>query len=319
MKKIRLTNVMIIAVMMCITLTISSCSDSKSSNDEDKMNIEIKIEEVRELTEAFHNFEQAMAAGWSVDLSGCVEHPEEGGMGHHFARPDYLDGRVNHLQPQILLYEPMADGSYAFVGVEYVVPFTILSPDAEAPELFGHHFHQNHHQGIWALHVWTEKENPRGMFFDWNPSVSCAHQDAPVARMLDEIRDATQAYHDVDVAMADGWNAVLSPCVEHPTEGGMGYHYGRMEFFDGRRNHAQPQVLLYEPKEDGSLEFIGVEFIIPFDIHPAQAPPPVVMNEHYHPNEAQNFWALHVWTEKDNPNGTFADWNPNVSCDFAND
>ena len=27
------------------------------------------------------------------------------------------------------------------------------------------------------------------------------------------------------------------------------------------------------------------------------------------------FYTLHVWAWKDNPNGTFTNWNPNVSCD----
>ena len=27
---------------------------------------------------------------------------------------------------------------------------------------------------------------------------------------------------------------------------------------------------------------------------------------------------LHVWAWKDNPNGTFANWNPDVSCDAYN-
>ena len=27
------------------------------------------------------------------------------------------------------------------------------------------------------------------------------------------------------------------------------------------------------------------------------------------------FYTLHVWAWKENPNGTFTNWNPNVSCD----
>ena len=27
------------------------------------------------------------------------------------------------------------------------------------------------------------------------------------------------------------------------------------------------------------------------------------------------FYELHVWAWKDNPRGSFADWNPSVSCD----
>lgn len=156
------------------TLIFMSCSDTNSANEPD---IDALIDEVRSTTQAFHNFEVAQEAGWAVDLSGCVEHPAEGGMGHHFARPEFIDGRVNHLEPQILLYEPTEDGGFEFVGVEYIIPFDILPADAQAPRLFDEHFHQNPTLGIWALHVWTEKANPKGMFFDWNPNVSCQFAD----------------------------------------------------------------------------------------------------------------------------------------------
>ena len=29
------------------------------------------------------------------------------------------------------------------------------------------------------------------------------------------------------------------------------------------------------------------------------------------------FYSLHVWAWKNNPSGTFVDWNPTVSCDDA--
>jgi hypothetical protein len=32
-------------------------------------------------------------------------------------------------------------------------------------------------------------------------------------------------------------------------------------------------------------------------------------------NGLDPFYTLHVWAWKDNPNGTFTNWNPNVSCD----
>lgn len=131
------------------------------------------IAEVRAETAAYDDHAAAVDAGWAVDLSGCVEHPTEGGMGHHFARMEYLDGRVNHLQPQVLLYEPNGEDAFTFIGVEYVVPFEILPADADPPVLFGQSFHANHTQEIWALHVWTERANPQGMFSDWNPDVSC--------------------------------------------------------------------------------------------------------------------------------------------------
>lgn len=303
-------------VLGLITLLMISCSDTNSANEPD---VDTLVNEVRTATQSFQNFDLAQEAGWAVDLSGCVEHPSEGGMGHHFARPEFIDGRVNHLEPQILLYEPTEDGGFELAGVEYIIPFEILPSDAQAPRLFDEHFHQNPELQIWALHVWSEKANPKGMFYDWNPNVSCQYEQPNVDQMLNEVRETTAEYNDVDNAIAAGWDNVLSPCVENPQEGGMGYHYGRMEYVDGRTNHLEPQILLYEPLEDGSLEFVGVEYIIPFAIHPSDAEAPMLFGEQYHQNPELEIWALHVWTEKENSLGVFNDWNPNVSCQFADD
>ena len=57
--------------------------------------------------------------------------------------------------------------------------------------------------------------------------------------------------------------------------------------------------------------------------HPAEGEPPVPVLEgqRFHFNESPNrfglpaFYELHVWAWRDNPNGTFVDWNPRVSCD----
>jgi hypothetical protein len=169
MKKMNQISGRSLVVASLIAIILVSCAKDEEEQDI----VAQKIEEVRELTRDFHDISVAMEAGWAVDLSGCVFHPEEGGMGHHFGRLEYIDGRVNHLEPQILLYEPREDGSFAFIGVEYIVPFEILPAGSEAPVLFGHQFHPNHNLNLWALHVWTERENPKGMFYDWNPNVSC--------------------------------------------------------------------------------------------------------------------------------------------------
>lgn len=303
----------LLIIMLFLASIAGSCSSSTSA-DTEEATIDNLISEIRSATQSFHDANNAKDAGWSVVMSPCVEHPSEGGMGYHYGRMEYLDGRINHLEPQVLLYEPTQGGGLEFVGVEYIIPFDILPASEEPPMILGEHYHQNHELGIWALHVWTEKENPKGMFFDWNPNVSCQYE---VDVMLNEIRAVTGPYHDIDNAMADGWDNFLSPCVEHPEEGGMGYHLGRMEFFDGRTNHLEPQVLLYEPLEGGGMEFIGVEYIIPFNIHPSDADPPMILGEHYHQNHELDIWALHVWTEKENPKGIFFDWNPHVSCEFA--
>ncbi len=302
----------LILMLALFTLTWTACTkDDDDEPTQDEIIAQL-LDEVRAATSAYHNIDAAINAGWAVDLSGCVEHPVHGGMGHHYARLEYIDGRVNHLEPQVLLYAMDANHQMQFLGVEYIVPFDIVPDDGTPPNLFFHDFHANHHLGIWALHVWTEKDNPNGIFEDWNPTVNC---DNWIGFLLNEVRTQTAAFHDFDAAMSAGWNNPLSDCVEHPTEGGMGYHYGRMEFFDGRVNHLEPQVLLYNKDQNDEWEFLGVEYIVPFTIHPADADPPMLFNQHFHPNPNLDIWALHVWTEKDNPNGIFYDWNPNVTCD----
>ncbi len=167
--KFTLTNASIIALVL-IPVLYSSCNkDDDPQIDE----VALMIEEVRQLTQPFKNHSAAVQAGWDTDISSCIEHPTEGGMGHHFGRMPYFDGRTNHLEPQVLLFAPDINGNMELLGVEYIVPFTIHSEEADPPTLFYQHFHQNHEQEIWGLHVWTEKLNPKGMFYDWNPTVSC--------------------------------------------------------------------------------------------------------------------------------------------------
>jgi hypothetical protein len=44
--------------------------------------------------------------------------------------------------------------------------------------LFGHAFKQNDAFQLWGLHVWLWKDNPNGIFADWNPVVTCNHATA---------------------------------------------------------------------------------------------------------------------------------------------
>lgn len=169
MYRILLRNVSLI-LAVCTLAFSSSC---KKDDDEPIDEVAKMIDEVREATKAYTDHNAALNAGWDNAMSPCVEHPTEGGMGIHFGRMEFFDGRVNHLEPQVLLYLPDGSGGMEFLGVEYIVPFAILPETEPAPELFGHHFHKNHDLEIWALHVWTEKENPKGMFYDWNPTVIC--------------------------------------------------------------------------------------------------------------------------------------------------
>jgi hypothetical protein len=68
------------------------------------------------------------------------------------------------------MYEPQQDGTMQLVGVEYV---KAAPPNEPPPVLFNRNFTFNAELGVWALHVWLWKENPAGLYANWNPTVSC--------------------------------------------------------------------------------------------------------------------------------------------------
>jgi hypothetical protein len=126
---------------------------------------------LRRLTAPFHNFDKAVAAGWSVQLTPCLDSPV-GAQGFHYANVANIDAEANLLEPELLLYEPEPNGRLRLVGVEYIVPLSAWT-GASPPNLFGQEFHVNPVFQVWALHVWIWRNNPSGLFADWNPLVSC--------------------------------------------------------------------------------------------------------------------------------------------------
>jgi len=58
----------------------------------------------------------------------------------------------------------------------------------------------------------------------------------------------------------------------------------------------------------------GVEFIMPYSAWPRDSVPPRVFDQPMRREDTLNFWYLHVWAWKPNPNGLFADFHPDVQC-----
>jgi hypothetical protein len=139
--------------------------------------------------------------------------------------------------------------------------------------------------------------------------------------LVEDVRRATRMFQDVAAARAAGYAPFLG-CVSGPEQGAMGLHFVNGDLVgDGVLDPARPEALMYEPK-DGRLRFVGVEYIVLADAWNARnASPPAMMGQVFHYTGSPNrygipaFYALHVWAWKQNPHGTFADWNPTVSCD----
>ena len=130
-----------------------------------------RLAAVRAAVAPYHNLNKATADGL-FDISGCVELPGVGGMGHHYGQPPF-DGTAAELDPEVLVYAP-ENGKLKLAAVEYIIPQPLWT-SSQPPSLFGQDFVKNDILNIWALHVWLFRHNPSGIFEDWNPTVSCSN------------------------------------------------------------------------------------------------------------------------------------------------
>ena len=163
------------------------------------------LEQIRAATERFRDVKVALAEGYvpteTCETADMVGRPaSDGAMGIHYFHPALLgitappNPRVNgngthtdFLRPGILIYEPRADGSLELVAVENLVfreawhsagntarpTFHGLEYDSMADdpstEIDEAHMFEPHYD----RHIWLYRENPGGMFAQFNPKVTC--------------------------------------------------------------------------------------------------------------------------------------------------
>jgi hypothetical protein len=143
--------------------------------------------------------------------------------------------------------------------------------------------------------------------------------------LVEAVRNATRNFKNAPPA---GYELGFG-CVSGGDFGAMGLHYinGPLTM-DDDVNIATPEILLYEPLPHGKIRLTGADYLVDkaaWDANPKHTGPPKLMGQLFHLFDAPNrfglkaFYTLHVWAWKDNPNGTFTNWNPNVSCDAFNE
>jgi hypothetical protein len=136
------------------------------------------------------------------------------------------------------------------------------------------------------------------------------------------VRESTERFRNVSVAEAEGY-ALQFGCVSGPDSGAMGLHYVNADLVNGGElDPTKPQIVIYEATPQGGLRLIGADFLVLADAWDKKNQgPPQLMGQLFHYFEFPNrfglpaFYTLHVWAWKENPNGAFVNWHPNVSCE----
>jgi hypothetical protein len=139
---------------------------------------------------------------------------------------------------------------------------------------------------------------------------------------LQAVRAAVAKYHDYANAVADGYSLAGEPCVSSP-DGAMGVHAANQGLIRaGVLDPLRPNVLLYMPRKDGSLDLIGVEYMrvdADQNLETDGDRPSLFGHAFQGPMLGHNptmpiHYDLHVWVVDNNPSGTFAQFNPDFHC-----
>ncbi len=147
----------------------------------------------------------------------------------------------------------------------------------------------------------------------------------------DQVQRANARYRDLDVAKAAGFGLLLDAkgiaCIDMPGMGAMGIHYVNGTLVgDDRVDPLTPEAVVYEPDGDGRPHLVALEYVVfksAWDAH--HKGKPKLFGETFTLTPDGNrfglpaFYSLHAWLYKHNPAGTFAMWNPRVTCPPGDD
>src|ERR1700679_2044176 len=101
------------------------------------------VDKVRKATAKFKDINAALAAGFP-QATPCLSGPDVGAMGVRFVLGSRINaGTLNGSEPEALIYDPLPNGAFRLVGVEFIILASIwqmqIPPGSTAaPALEGH-------------------------------------------------------------------------------------------------------------------------------------------------------------------------------------
>lgn len=147
----------------------------------------------------------------------------------------------------------------------------------------------------------------------YDHSENSSNKSGPLVRALRE--SLINSYQD---SPPPGY-APDSFCASGADGGAEGIWFLNFSLLDGELNPAEPEVLFYEPLPGGNIRLVGAQYVY---ISPEAAGPVLVEGHLLHRMDEPGrygapitWFRLNAWAWEQNPNGTFASFNPNVSCD----
>jgi hypothetical protein len=161
--------------------------------------------------------------------------------------------------------------------------------------------------------------------------VATARSDAKDT--LKSVRAATDHLRNTAAAEAAGYRLRLpdltgNTCITEPGQGTMGVHLVNTNLLDATLHPSAPEALVYQPRADGSLKLVAVEYVVFQEAwdkakgaaEGQHASAPRMFGRQFDFTASPNryglppFYALHAWAWTANPRGMFFAWNPKVKC-----
>ena len=167
-----------------LAMSHTACGSSPTGAEALQQDLDV----VRAANAKYQDVSVALQDGYVADPV-CVAAGPAGAMGIHYVNSQRVDSLLVAERPEILLYAPEG-GTLRLVAVEYMVPVfqggaPFFGPGAPAqpgptPTMFGQPFQgpmPGHNPAMpwhFDLHVWLFRDNPSGVFSQFNPAVSCS-------------------------------------------------------------------------------------------------------------------------------------------------